>query len=128
MTFVAGRLACLRDGQPGQLHQLVDGEGAGAHELLVERGGGLCGEGLGRVRGRRDVAAGRPPTLKVIAGLLFPAIPLLFTGVEGGHEGGLGSVGWLLVDWSWLSGQGQASLHKAGGYEDENIRNEVVLS
>lgn len=36
----------LRHRQAGQLHELVDGEGAVAHELLVERGSGLGGEGL----------------------------------------------------------------------------------
>lgn len=42
-------LACLGDREPGELHQLIDGKGAGAHELLVERGGGFRRESLRRV-------------------------------------------------------------------------------
>lgn len=38
----------LRHRQAGELHELVDGKGASAHELLVERGSGLGGEGLPR--------------------------------------------------------------------------------
>lgn len=33
------RLACLGYREPSQLHQLINGEGAGAHELLVKGGG-----------------------------------------------------------------------------------------
>jgi hypothetical protein len=36
----------LRDGQPSELHELVDGESARAHELLVKGRGGLGRDGL----------------------------------------------------------------------------------
>lgn len=39
-------LTSLRDRESGQLHELVDGEGPGAHELFVERGGSFGRERL----------------------------------------------------------------------------------
>src|SRR4051794_30587948 len=36
----------LRNRQPSELHELVNGEGSRAHELLVQRGGSLCAKRL----------------------------------------------------------------------------------
>ena len=45
--LLVGMSTSLGDGEAGEFHQLVDGECASGHELLVERGGALCGDGLG---------------------------------------------------------------------------------
>lgn len=41
-----GDYTSLRDGQASQFHKLVDGEGAGAHEFLVQSRGGFGTECL----------------------------------------------------------------------------------
>ena len=51
----AARLTYLGDRQACKLHELVNGERAGAHQLPIESGGGRCREGLDDVRKGNDL-------------------------------------------------------------------------